>query len=295
MDGLLAFSNELAAAVEHAGRATVGVNGRRRFGSTGVHWRSGLIVTADHTVEVDEDVTVTAPDGRTLAATVAGRDPAIDLAVLRVDAGDLPLADIATEPARVGHIVLALGRGPRASWGVVSAIGDGPRRRTERADLLTLDLTLYPGFSGGPLVDARGRVVGVTTSGPARHFQVAIVAATVSRVLDELGRRGHIPRPYLGVGTQSVRLSEALRQRLGTDQRAAVIVVDVQPDTPASAAGLVIGDVIVALGGARIGDPGDLRAALRPEHVGETVTVSIVRGGEPRDVRLTVGERSRRT
>ena len=294
MEGLLAFSNELAAAVEHAGRATVGVNGRRRFGSTGVHWRSGLIVTADHTVEVDEDVTVTTPDGRTLAATVAGRDPGIDVAILRVDAGDLPVADIATEPARVGHIVLAVGRGPRASWGVVSAIGDGQRGRTERADLLNLDLTLYPGFSGGPLVDARGRVVGVTTSGPARHFQVAIPAATVSRVLDELGRRGRIPRAYLGVGTQSVRLSETLRQRLGTDQRAAVVVVDVQPDSPASAAGLVIGDVIVALGGARIADPGDLRAALRPEQVGETVTVSIARGGEPRDVRLTVGERSRR-
>src|SRR5947207_1947741 len=119
-------------------------------------------------------------------------------------------------------------------------------------------------------------------------------ASTVGRVLDELGRRGRIPRAYLGVGTQSVRLSETLRQRLGTDQRAAVIVVDVQPDSPASAAGLVIGDVIVALGGARIADPGDLRAALRPEQVGETVTVSIVRGGEPRDVRLTVGERSRR-
>ncbi len=294
MDGLLALSNDLAAAVEHAGRAVVGVNGRRRLGSTGVHWRAGLIVTADHTVEVDEDVTVTAPDGRTLTATVAGRDPAIDLAVLRVDAGELPVAEIATEPARVGHIVLALGRGPRASWGVVSALGDGQRRGAEAGELMSLDLTLYPGFSGGPLVDTRGRVVGVTTSGAARHFQVAIPAAIVNRVLDELARRGRIPRAYLGVGTQSVRLSDALRQRLGTDQRAAVIIVDVQPDSPASAAGLLIGDVIVSLGGARIGDPGDLRAALRPQQVGETLTVSIVRGGEPRDVRLTVGERSRR-
>ena len=144
MEGLQACSNELASAVDHAGRATVGVNGRRRFGSTGVHWRPGLIVTADHTVEVDEDVTVTAPDGRTLAATVAGRDPAIDIAVLRIEAGDLPVGEIATDPARVGHIVLALGRGPRASWGVVSALGVGMRRRAERADLLCLDLTLDP-------------------------------------------------------------------------------------------------------------------------------------------------------
>lgn len=293
MDALLSLSNELAAAVERAARSVVGVNGRRRFGSTGVHWQQGLVVTADHTVEVDEDLTVTAPDGRTLTATVAGRDPAIDLAVLRVDAGDLAVAEITAEPARVGHIVLALGRGPRASWGLVSAIGDG-RRRPEAGDWLSLDLTLYPGFSGGPLIDARGRVVGMTTSGAARHFQVAIPAATVGRTLDELMRRGRIPRPYLGVGTQSVRLSEALRERLGTDQRSAVIIVDVQADSPAAAAGLMVGDVLVSLGGARITEPGDLRVVLRPHQVGETVTLSVARGGEPRDVRLTVGEKARR-
>ena len=286
MDGLLALSNELAAAVEHAGRVVVGVNARRRFGSTGVHWRPGLVVTADHTVEVDEDVTVTAPDGRTLAATVAGRDPAIDLAILNVDAGVLAVADVATEPPRVGHIVLAVGRGPRASWGVISAIDDG--------GALSLDLTLYPGFSGGPLVDVRGRVVGMTTSGSGRRLQLAIPAATVERMLDELTRRGHLPRAYFGVGTQQVRLNEALRTRLGTDQRTAVIVVDLQADSPAARAGLLIGDIIVALGGARITEPTDLRAVLRPQQVGESVTASVVRGGEPREVPVTVGERSRR-
>jgi len=295
MDALLALSTELAGAVEQAARYVVGVNARRRFGSTGVHWRPGLIITADHTVEVDEDITVTTPDGRTLAATVAGRDPAIDIAVLRVDAGDLAVAEIATEPARVGHIVLAIGRGPRASWGLVSAIGDGRRRHPETGDWLSLDLTLYPGFSGGPLIDARGRVVGMTTSGAARHFQIAIPAGAVGRTVDELMRRGRIPRPYLGVGGQSVRLSEALRERLRTDQRSAVIVVDVQPDSPAAAAGLMVGDVIVSLGGARITEPGDLRSVLRPQQVGETVTLSVARGGDPRDVRLTVGERTRRS
>jgi S1-C subfamily serine protease len=286
MEGLLTLSNELAAAVEHAGRALVGVNARRRFGSTGVHWRPGLVVTADHTVEVDEDITVTTPDGRVLPATVAGRDPAIDLAILRVDAGNLALADVATEASRVGHIVLAVGRGPRASWGVISAIADG--------GALSLDLTLYPGFSGGPLVDVRGRVVGITTSGAGRHLQLAIPVGTVDRMVDELVRRGHLPRAYLGVGTQQVRLNEALRARLGTDQRTGVIVVDIQAESPAARAGLLIGDIIVALGGARITEPGDLRVLLRPQQVGETVTASLVRGGEPRDVPLTVGERSRR-
>jgi len=291
MDGLLTLSNDLATAVEHAARAVVGVNARRRFGSTGVHWRPGLVVTADHTVEVDEDITVTTPDGATLAASVAGRDPAVDLAILKVDAGGLPVADIATEPARVGHIVLAVGRGTRASWGVISAIGS---ERRQRPEMLGLDLTLYPGFSGGPLVDARGRVVGITTSGSRRHLQLAIPAATVDRMVDELLRRGRLPRPYLGVGTQQVQLGEALRQRLGTEQRTGVIVVDVQPESPAARAGILLGDVIVAVGDARITEPTELRAALKPQHVGETITVSIVRGGEPRDVRLTVGERERR-
>jgi S1-C subfamily serine protease len=294
MNGLLTFSNELAAAVEHAARAVVGVNGRRRFGSTGVHWRPGLVVTADHTVEIDEDVTVTAPDGRTLAASVAGRDPAIDVAILKVDAGDIPVAEIATTPPRVGHVVLAVGRGPRASWGVISAVGDDRRRRAAAGELLSLDLTLYPGFSGGPLVDARGHVVGITTSGSERHLQLAISAATVERIVDELLRRGHLPRAYFGVGTQQVQLGEALRQHVATEQRTAVIVVDVQPDSPAARAGLLIGDIIVALGGAPITEPTDLRAVLRPPQVGETLAVSLVRGGEPRELAVTVGERSRR-
>ena len=294
MNGLLALSNDLAAAVEHTARFVVGVNARRRLGSTGVHWRPGLIVTADHTVEVDEDITVTAADGRTLPATVAGRDATIDIAILRVSPGDLTVAEIAAEPARVGHIVLAVGRGPRASWGLVSAIGDGRRGRAERGDWLSLDLTLYPGFSGGPLIDPRGRVVGTTTSGASRHFQVAIPAATVNDVLDELERRGRIPRAWVGVGTQPVRLSEAVRERLGTDQRSAVIVVDVQAESPAAVAGLLVGDILVSLGGARITEPDDLRAVLRPHQVGETVTLSVARGGEPREIRLTVGERTRR-
>lgn len=293
MNRLLTFSDELAAAVEHASRAVVGVNARRRLGSTGVHWRPGLVMTADHTVEVDEDITVTAPGGRALAATLAGRDPALDIAVLRIEAGDVPVAEIAPDPARVGHVVLAVGRGPRASWGIVSALGD-TRRRPDAGELMSLDLTLYPGFSGGPLIDAQGRVVGITTSGASRHFQAAIPAAIVNRLLDELSRRGRIPRAYLGVGTQPVRLSETVRQRVGTEQRSAVIVVDVQPDSPASAAGVLLGDVIITLGGARIGEPGDLRALLRPEQVGQTLTAAVVRGGELRELAVTIGERPRR-
>jgi S1-C subfamily serine protease len=296
MNGLLTLSNELAAAVEHAGRAVFGVNARPRLGSTGVHWRPGLIVTADHTVQVDEEVTVTRPDGRTVAATVAGRDPAIDIAVLKVDAPDVAVADVGDSDAvRVGHLVLAVGPGPRASWGVVSAKGAGRKGRSAAGEYLHLDLTLYPGFSGGPLVDVQGRVVGVNTSGAGRQLQLAIPAAAVNRVVDELVHRGRLPRAYLGVGTQPVRLPEGLRQRLHLDQQTAVIVVDVQPTSPAADAGLLIGDIMVSLGGATISDPADLQTVLRPDRVGESITASVLRGGEPRDLQVHVGERPRRS
>ena len=296
MDGLLTLSNELAAAVERAGQVVFGVNARTRLGSTGVHWRSGLIVTANHTVRVDEDITVTRPDGRAIAATLAGRDPAIDIAVLKVDAPDVAVADLGESNAvRVGHLVLAVGRGPCASWGVVSAIGEGRGPRSAGGALFSLDLTLYPGFSGGPLVNAQGQVIGVNSSGTSRHLQLAIPSAAVTRVVDELVRRGRLARPYLGVGTQPVSLPEALRQRFNLEQQTAVIVVAVQPSSPAAGAGLLMGDIIVSLGGTSITDSGDLAGVLRPDHVGEEMTVSVLRGGEPRDIRITVGERPRRS
>ena len=296
MDGLLTLSNDLAAAVERAGQVVFGVNARTRLGSTGVHWRSGLIVTANHTVRVDEDITVTRPDGRAIAATVAGRDPAIDIAVLKVDAPDVAVADLGESNAvRVGHLVLAVGRGPCASWGVVSAIGEGRGPRSAGGALFSLDLTLYPGFSGGPLVNAQGQVIGVNSSGTSRHLQLAIPSAAVTRVVDELVRRGRLARPYLGVGTQPVSLPEALRQRFNLEQPTAVIVVAVQPSSPAASAGLLMGDIVISLGGTSITDPGDLASVLRPDHVGEEMTVSVLRGGEPRDIRITVGERPRRS
>ena len=296
MDGLLTLSNDLAAAVERAGQVVFGVNARTRLGSTGVHWRSGLIVTANHTVRVDEDITVTRPDGRAIAATLAGRDPAIDIAVLKVDAPDVAVADLGESNAvRVGHLVLAVGRGPCASWGVVSAIGEGRGPRSAGGALFSLDLTLYPGFSGGPLVNAQGQVIGVNSSGTSRHLQLAIPSAAVTRVVDELVRRGRLARPYLGVGTQPVSLPEALRQRFNLEQPTAVIVVAVQPSSPAASAGLLMGDIIVSLGGTSITDPGDLASVLRPDHVVEEMTVSVLRGGEPRDIRITVGERPRRS
>jgi S1-C subfamily serine protease len=290
MTTVMELSDALAGAVERAARSIVAVHGRPRLPSTGVLWRAGLVVTASHTVETEREITLTTPDGQTLAAELVGRDPALDIALLRAQTGAMLAADVAADAAlRVGHLVLAVGTGPRASAGIVSAVEAG--RADTGGDALAIDLTLYPGFSGGPLVDVLGRIIGITTSGRSRHLQYAIRAAAVSRLAEQVALRGRIARPYLGVATQPVALPEALRGRLGLAQETAVIAVNVRAESPAAAAGLIIGDIIVSIGGATIAEPEDLVAVLRPEQVGQTVVVKVVRGGEPRELSVTVGER----
>jgi S1-C subfamily serine protease len=289
------LSNALAGAVEQASKSVFAVHGRPRLPSTGVLWRAGLIVTANHTVEPDREVALTGPDGLTLPAQVAGRDPGLDIAVLRAQAEGVPAADIAADgDLRVGHLVLALGAGPRASAGIVSALDVRGGGRARDGETLAVDLTLYPGFSGGPLIDVRGRVIGITTSGASRHLQCAVRAAAVTRLVEQVVRGGRIPRAYLGVGTQPVELPDHVRERLSLAQRTAVIAVNVKSGSPAAAAGLIIGDVIVSIGGHTIAEPDDVVAVLRPDRVGAVVAVSILRGGEPRELQVTVGERPQR-
>lgn len=296
MDALLSLSNDLAAAVERAAPAVVAVHARRRLPSTGIHWRPGIVVTAEHTVRTAEDITVTMADGRSLPAVLAGRDPGTDLAVLRVaDAGSV-VATLGDDTAlKVGHMVLALGYGPRASWGVISALG--PRWRSWRGGdidrLVRLDLVLYPGFSGGPLVDAAGRVVGLNTSGLARETRLALPVTMVTRVADELLQKGHVSRGYLGLGMQPVRLPEPLRAQLGLGD-GALIVVMVEPSGPAARAGVLLGDVLVALDGEPVGDLEDVQARLGSDRVGAEISAVVLRGGVRTELRITVGEQPRR-
>ena len=149
MTTVMELSEALAAAVERAAQSIVAVHGRPRLASTGVLWRAGLVVTASHTVESEREITLTAPDGRTLAAQLVGRDPTLDIALLRAETGAAQAADVADgAELRVGHLVLAVGTGPRASAGIVSAIEAG-RGGAAPGDAVAIDLTLYPGFSGG--------------------------------------------------------------------------------------------------------------------------------------------------
>jgi S1-C subfamily serine protease len=301
VSALLTLSNDLAEAVARAGQNVVAVHGRPRMPSSGVHWRQGVVVTAEHTLKRDEDLSVGLPDGRTVPAVLAGRDPSTDLAVLKLQGEEFPTAEISDAGAlRVGHMVLAVARpgershGLSASWGVVSALG-GPWRTWHGGQVdrfIRLDLTLYPGFSGGPLVDAHGRVVGINTSGP-RSMVLAIPRLTVERVLDQLLEKGRIVRGYLGLGMQPVRLPELLKRNLNLSRTGGVIIVAVEPDSPAERAGVLIGDILIALEGVAVSDTADVQALLGPERVGATVGASIIRAGLLREQAITVGERPR--
>lgn len=294
---LLAFSNQLASAVEQAGRSVVAVNARRRMSSSGVYWRSNLVVTADHTVNRDEEISVTLPDGRTVSAALAGRDSGTDLALLKLQDTNLPTAEVGSSSAlQVGHLVLAIARtsegATSASMGVIGSIGGTWRTwHGGRIDqFIRPSLNLYPGFSGGPLVNAEGQVIGINTAGP-RHMTLSIPVATVDRVVDQLLQTGRIARGYLGLGMQPVRLPDALARSLNLSKSGGVIVVSLEPDAPGDRAGILLGDIVTALNGTAITDVGEVHALLDPAQVGQPLTAQIIRGGGLIEATIIVGER----
>lgn len=297
---LVGVSNELADAVERAGAGVVTVDARRRHPATGIVWSAdGLIVTANHVVERDEEIEIGLPDGRTAEAELVGRDPGSDLAVLRVQAIDLtPLERAESEP-RVGHLVLAIGRpgpsGPMASLGAVTAVG-GPMRFRGGGLLeryVRADVAMLPGFSGGPLVDSAGRLIGLNSSTLGRAGQLTVLPPSIDAAVATLLQHGRVRRGYLGVGAQGVQLPDALARALDNGQEQGLLIVSVESGGPADAAGLMLGDVILAIDGEAVGQVEQLQERLTGDRVGKTVPVRIARGGEPRDIGVTIGERQR--
>lgn len=297
MSALQSLSDELAAAVERGGAAIAAVHARHRVPSSGVHWTSGVIVTADHTLERVDGITVTFGDGKRRAASLAGRDPTTDIAVLKLaDAAGAPVAVLSAGPVRPGHLVLAVGRsddGLSATMGVISAVGEAWNTwRGGRVDkLVRADVTPFHGFSGGALVDASGSVIGLNTTGLSRHAAVTLPEATVTRVCAALLEHGRIARGYLGLAMQPVRIPERLVSELKLATKHAAIVVAVENGQAAERAGVLIGDVLVGLDGNPVEDVEDVQMLLGPERVGKPLTLRVVRAGALTDVRVVVGER----
>lgn len=294
---LIELSDALADAAEKTGKATVMVNSRRRMPASGIAYAPDLVLTADHVIEREEDITVTLADGIELPAQVAGRDPGFDLAVLKLERAAATVAEPTKSPARLGQIALVLGRpsseGIEASLGTVSAIG-GPVR-TARGGMLErfirTDSISYPGFSGGPLVAADGTVLGLNTSGLGRGGAITIPADIAWKVADTLVKHGRIKRGYLGIRSQTVEISVASQKALQRDQETGLLVVSVENDSPASNGGLIVGDILVAVASAPVLHHDELFSRLSGDAAGKPTPVEILRGGQPQTLDILIGER----
>jgi serine protease DegQ len=300
----LALSQGLAAAVERVSPSIVAIDARPRVRTSGVVWRPGIVVSTNHTIRRDDEITVALHDGSSQPAALVGRDSGTDLAVLRIEDGaEQPIAQIGeAAELRVGHFVLAVGctdpeRGVSASFGIISLLGGKWRtwRGGEIDRLIHLDLAIRLGFSGGALIDAGGNVLGINTSAKARGAAMTIPASTVNRVVDALLTRGRISRPYLGVGMHPVALPESLRSKLNLTAPSGLIILSVEPEGPADKAGVTLGDVLIALNDTMTADTDDVQLALGGREVGQQVKARIVRGGEVKELTITLGERPGRS
>ncbi len=291
---LSALSEGLADAVEAAATGVVTVDARRRFAASGIVVAPDVVLTANHVIERDT-VTVVTPSGERLSATVAGRDPGSDSAVLKVEGGKLtPIARASTQP-RVGQLVLALGRPAgdiRASFGVINRVGGSWRtfRGGTVDSFVQTDVVMLPGFSGGPLITAGGEAVAMASSHLGRDSGMAIPLAALDTVVEQLLSQGRIRRAYLGIGTQAAKLPEALSARVA-GQEVGLLISNVEPDSPADQGGLLMGDILVKLAGTPVDGAEALQSLLGGDRVGKATAVTVLRAGEPLDLEVTPSER----
>jgi serine protease Do len=296
---LQTLSNELAETVERASRSIVAVHGRRGIGSSGIAWRDHLILTSSEGVRAEEGIKLLLPDGRATTGRLRGRDSGTDLALLETDANGLPPIDFASEGnLKPGQLALAVGRtantGPIASFGIVSGVsGEWKTWRGGKLDpFVRLDISVYPTLSGGAALDAAGNLIGMISTGLSRSSVFAVTGRTIDRIAGKLSQQGYVSRGFLGVALQPVALPPQLREHLGQD--AAIMLLGIEPDGPASVGGLILGDVLVTADGAPLAQPDALADFLERTPAGQTVKFKVLRAGILQDVDVRIGERPSR-
>ena len=294
---LASLSNDLASAVQRAGRSIVAVHGRRRFPASGLAWSPDQVITAAHVLERDTDLSITAPDGTQHAATLVGRDPGADLAILSIPGAAMQPIERSTETLAAGNLVLAVGRPgtpePIASFGAISSVGGA--WRTAQGGLLDAyvraDVALLPGLSGGALADVQGRIVGMLSAYLAGGDPVGIPTNTIDAIVQRVVSGQTLRRAYLGVSTQPVDIQDSLRARLGIDQTAGLMLLGLEAGAPAERGGLFAGDIVLAIGGRTVEDGEALQMALGPDAIGRTTPIKLIRGGDLREIAVVPAPR----
>lgn len=299
---LSGFSESLTALIAQAAAGAVALKAAPYRVVSGVVLQNNLIAMADHTLRRDPHVPFKTASGHEGKATVLGRDPSIDVAILEAEASSLPpsLTPADESSLQAGALAAIVGYtfdvGVSASLGILGAVG-GPRRTWRGGTLdrfLRLDANLYPSQAGAAVVTHAGSLIGMATAGLLKHSAVAVPVVTLNRVAEELVREGRIRHGYLGVGVQPIAIPDTLRSKLGANQKAGLIVLTAEPDSPAEKAGLQVSDILVALNERDLLSVEDLQDGLRGDAVGRTVPVVVLRGGERIEVEVAIGERTRR-
>ena len=296
-----ALSNQFSEVADQVGKSIVAVHGGRRVAGSGIVWRAGIVVTASHMLRRTEDIEVTQADKSRAKVAFLGRDPGTDLAVLRLENGSATAAQLGnTTGLRVGQVVLAIGRSTAgdlaASSGIIARLGDAWQtwRGGKIDSLLRPDVTLYPGQSGSALVNSRAQVLGMNTYVLARASTITVPTATIERVVGEIVEHGGVFRPYLGLAMQPVALPAELAKSLKIDREAALMVMQVEPESPSAQSGITLGDMIVSINQQPVSGIEDIQRALGAAKRGDSVRLGYVRGGQSGSARVKLADRPRR-
>ncbi|SDA90036.1 S1C family serine protease [Mesorhizobium qingshengii] len=282
---LSAFSQAIADLAAKAAPVTASLSTHHHRTATAFHWRDGYFVTAEEAVEAGEETELTLASGEMVKAELVGRDPSTGVALLKPAATATVPTLAKADAVRPGNIAIAIGNSDGSALAVSGSVGEvGPAWRSMRGGTIDRRLNLAIGaggrFEGGPVLDAKGALIGMLLFGP-RGRALVMPYETIERAVATLREKGHVARGYLGAGLHPVRDRDAH----------GAMVMSLDDDGPAKAAGLSLGDIIVAWNGEAVHGPRDLIRRLGPDSAGASVALGVVRGGEQRDVALTIGEK----
>jgi S1-C subfamily serine protease len=292
------LSKEISDRIAQAGRSIVAVDSHGRHTSAGIVWNPEFVLTSALAVPRDNEVGIIFESGKVTSARVTGRAPALGVALLKLDRkiDGIPAEFGSTNTLSVGELVVAIARTHRgnivASSGILSGLMGEWQTGPIRIDqFIRPDLTLYSGFSGGGLIGADGKIIGMMSAEFLRGKPIAIPPTTLVRVAEEIATKGHIATPYIGLAMEPVAIPESLRQRSGVDEPQGLLVMHVENGGPADAGGVIVGDILFNLDGEPFENFRDFQSVLRRRGVGQEVKAGLIRGGQKIELKIHIGER----